>query len=53
MKDLKTSKELAIVFFKLNVCETHIENNKLYFDMELPLIQNINIYEFSHKICTE
>ena len=52
MKDLKISKELASEVFKLNVCETYIENNKLYFDMELPLIQNINIYEFAYK-CKE
>ena len=52
MKDLKLSTELASAVFKLNVCETYIENNKLYFDMELPLIQNINIYEFAYK-CKE
>ena len=50
---MKISKELVSEVFKLNICEAYIENNKLYFDMGLPLIQSINLYEFSHKNCKE
>ena len=49
---MKISKELVSEVFKLNICEAYIENNKLYFDMGLPLIQSINIYEFVH-MCKE
>ena len=52
MKDLKISKELVSEVFKLNISEAYIENNNLYFDMGLPLIQNINLYEFAYK-CKE
>ena len=50
--DLKISKELLSEVFKLNICEAYIENNNLYFDMGLPLIQRINLYEFAFK-CKE
>ena len=50
---MKISKELVSEVFKLNICEAYIENNILYFDMGLPLIQSINLYEFSHKNCKE
>ena len=49
---MKISKELVSEVFKLNICEAYIENNILYFDMGLPLIQSINIYEFVH-MCKE
>ena len=49
---MKISKELVSEVFKLNICEAYIENNNLYFDMELPLIQRINLYEFAFK-CKE
>ena len=49
---MKISKELVSEVFKLNICEAYIENNKLYFDMGLPLIQSINIYELVH-MCKE
>lgn len=49
---MKIDKELVSEVFKLNICEAYIENNKLYFDMGLPLIQSINIYEFAFK-CKE
>ena len=49
---MKISKELVSEVFKLNICEAYIENNKLYFDMGLPLIQSINLYEFAFK-CKE
>ena len=49
---MKISKELVSEVFKLNICEAYIENNKLYFDMGLPLIQSINLYEFSN-MCKE
>ena len=50
---MKISKELVSEVFKLNICEAYIENNVLYFDMGLPLIQSINLYEFCHKNCKE
>lgn len=50
---MKISKELVSEVFKLNICEAYIENNILYFDMGLPLIQSINLYEFCHKNCKE
>ena len=46
---MKISKELVGDVFKLNICEAYVENNSLFFDMGLPLIQSINLYEFSHK----
>ena len=49
MKELIISKELISEVFKLNICEAYIENNNLYFDMGLPLIQSINLYEFAFK----
>ena len=49
---MKISKELVSEVFKLNICEAYIENNILFFDMGLPLIQSINIYEFVH-MCKE
>lgn len=49
---MKINKELLSEVFKLNIYEAYIENNKLYFDMGLPLIQSINIYEFVH-MCKE
>ena len=49
---MKISKELVSEVFKLNICEAYIENNILYFDMGLPLIQSINLYEFAFK-CKE
>ena len=49
---MKISKELVSEIFKLNICEAYIENNILYFDMGLPLIQSINLYEFVHR-CKE
>lgn len=50
---MKIDKELVSEVFKLNICEAYIENNILYFDMGLPLIQSINLYEFCHKNCKE
>ena len=50
---MKISKELVSEVFKLNICEAYVENNTLFFDMGLPLIQSINLYEFSHKNCKE
>ncbi len=50
---MKISKELVGDVFKLNICEAYVENNNLFFDMGLPLIQSINLYEFSHKNCKE
>ena len=49
---MKISKELVSEVFKLNICEAYVENNNLFFDMGLPLIQSINLYEFSHT-CKE
>ncbi len=49
---MKINKELLSEVFKLKICEAYIENNNLYFDMGLPLIQSINIYEFVH-MCKE
>ncbi len=49
---MKINKELLSEVFKLDICEAYIENNNLYFDMGLPLIQSINIYEFVH-MCKE
>ena len=49
---MKINKELVSEVFKLNICEAYIENNNLYLDMGLPLIQSINIYEFVH-MCKE
>ena len=49
---MKISKELVSEVFKLNICEAYIENNNLFFDMGLPLIQSINLYEFAFK-CKE
>ena len=49
---MKISKELVSEVFKLNICEAYIENNNLYFDMGIPLIQSINLYEFAYK-CKE
>ena len=50
---MKISKELVSEVFKLNICEAYVENNNLFFDMGLPLIQSINLYEFIHKNCKE
>ena len=49
MKELIISKELVSEVFKLNIFEAYIENNNLYFDMGLPLIQRINLYEFAFE----
>ena len=49
---MKISKELVSEVLKLNICEAYIENNNLFFDMGLPLIQSINLYEFVHR-CKE
>ncbi len=49
---MKINKELVSEVFKLNICEAYVENNNLFFDMGLPLIQSINIYEFFH-MCKE
>ena len=49
---MKISKELVSEVFKLNICEAYVENNTLFFDMGLPLIQSINLYEFAFK-CKE
>ena len=49
---MKINKNLVSEVLKLNICEAYIENNNLYFDMGLPLIQRINLYEFAFK-CKE
>jgi hypothetical protein len=45
------SKELLSEVLKVNVFSIKIENDTIYFDMELPLIQSINLHKFLYELC--
>ena len=45
------SQELLSEVLRVSIVSAKVENDTIYFDMELPLMQSINLHKFIYELC--